>query len=200
MHLHTQSASPNGLRVNVFMKEKGIDIPKTEINLRSGENLSEAYRARNPFGRVPVLELDDGSFLSESQAICLYLEGLNPKPNLFGESPQEKAMIEMWGRRVELNLLMPVAQAFRNITGFFKDREKCVPEWGEVSAEVAREAAGLFDAHLADNQYLMGSRYCVADMTLAIVVGFAKNVGQDLFDLKHLARHHGEVTGRPSFK
>jgi len=200
MHLHTQSSSPNGQRVNVFMQEKGINIAKTEINLRSGENLSEAYRAKNPFARVPVLELDDGSYLSESQAICLYLEGLHPSPNLFGESPRERAMIEMWSRRVELNLLIPVAQAFRNITGFFKDREKCVPEWGEVSAEVARDAAGVFDGHLAENQYLIGSRYCIADMTLAILVGFAKNVGQDFFDLKHIARHHAEVTARPSFK
>ena len=114
------------------MKEKGIDIPKTEIDLRGGENLSDEYRAKNPFGRVPVLQLDDGSYLSESQAICLYLEGLHPEPNLFGSSAEEKAKIEMWSRRVELNLLMPVAQAFRNLTGFFKDRETCVPEWGQV--------------------------------------------------------------------
>ena len=200
MHLYTQSASPNGLRVGVFMKEKGIDLPKTEIDLRGGENLSEEYRTKNPFGRVPVLELDDGSFLSESQAICLYLEGLHPEPNLFGASPEERAKIEMWSRRVELSLMMPVAQAFRNITGFFKDREKCVPEWGEVSAEIARDAATLFDGHLADNQFLMGTRYSVADMTLAILMGFAKNVGQDFFDLENLSRFHAEVTARDAFQ
>ena len=100
MHLYTMSASPNGKRVAIFMKEKGIDIPTTEIDLRAGENLTDEYRRKNPFGRVPVLELDDGTFLSESQAICLYLEGLYLAPNLFGESADERAKIEMWARRV----------------------------------------------------------------------------------------------------
>ena len=200
MHLYTQSASPNGRRVNVFMKEKGIDIPMTEIDLRAAENLSDAHRARNPFGRVPVLELDDGQFLSESQAICLYLECIHLEPKLFGDSAQEKAMIEMWNRRVELNVLIPVAQAFRNITGFFKDREKVVPEWGEVSAEAAREAVALFNDRLADNEYITGEKYCVADMTLAIVLGFAKNVGQDLLGAEHIARWYATVTARPAFQ
>jgi glutathione S-transferase len=199
MHLYTQDASPNGQRVSIFMKEKGIEIPSTQIDLRAAENLSEEYRARNPFGRVPVLQLDSGAYLSESQAICLYLEGLHPEPNLFGESAEEKAIIEMWNRRVELNVLMPVAQGFRNITGFFKDREKVVPEWGEVSAEIARDSVSLFNDHLGDSQYICGSRYTISDMTLAIVLGFAKNVGQDLLEAKHIARWYAEVTARPAF-
>tara|TARA_B100001079_G_C16307817_1_gene468644 strand:- start:202 stop:807 length:606 start_codon:yes stop_codon:yes gene_type:complete len=199
MHLYTQSLSPNGQRVGVFMKEKNIEIPATEIDLRGGQNLSEEHRARNPFGRVPVLELDSGSFLSESNAICLYLEGIHPDPNLFGSSAEEKAIIEMWSRRVELNVLMPVAQAFRNITGFFKDREKIVPEWGEVSAEAAQAAVALFDDHLAESKYICGDRYSIADMTLAITLNFAKSVGQDLLGSKHIARWHTEVTSRPSF-
>lgn len=199
MHLYTNSMSPNGQRVAVFMKEKGLDIPTTEIDLRAGENLSAEYRAKNMMGRVPVLELDDGVYLAESQAICRYLEFLEPTPNLFGEPGVEMALIEMWSRRVEMNLMMPVAQGFRNLTGFFKDREKCVKEWGEVSVEVARQAAELFDAHLASNRFLLGDRYCIADMLLAIVVGFARNVGQDFFDLEHLARFHAEVTSRPAF-
>lgn len=200
MHLYTQSASPNGQRVSVFMKEKGIELPITEIDLRAAENLSEEYRQKNPFGRVPVLELDDGSFLSESHAICLYLEGLHPEPNMFGETPEERAKIEMWSRRVELNVLMPVAQAFRNLTGFFKDREKVVPEWGEVSAEVAKASIALIEDHLANSQYLAGDRYSIADMTLAIVLGFAKNVGQELLGSEHIARWYGEVTSRAAFK
>ena len=199
MHLFTQSSSPNGLRVGVFMKEKGIDIPKTEVDLRAAENLEDEYLKKNPFGRVPVLELDDGSYLSESQAICLYLERLHPEPNLFGATPQEQAEIEMWSRRVELNLLMPVAQAFRNLTGYFRDREVCVAQWGEVSADTAKGVAKLFDNHLADNTYILGDRYCIVDMTLAIVLGFAKNVGQDLLVNENLARFHREVTSRPSF-
>ncbi len=199
MHLYTQSASPNGQRVSIFMKEKGIELPTSEIDLRAAENLSEDYRSKNPFGRVPVLELDNGMFLSESQAICKYLEGLHPQPNLFGENFEEAAIIEMWSRRVELNVLMPVAQAFRNITGFFKDREKTVPEWGEVSAEVAQASVSLFNDHLATSTYLAGERFTIPDMTLAITLGFAKNVGQDLFGTEHIDRWYQLVNERPSF-
>ena len=200
MHLYTMSASPNGKRVAIFMKEKGIDIPTTEIDLRAGENLTDEYRRKNPFGRVPVLELDDGTFLSESQAICLYLEGLYLAPNLFGESADERAKIEMWARRVDLNFLMPVAQGFRNLTGYYKDRETCVKEWGEVSTLAARDTAVLLDAHLANNQFLLGDRYAIPDMTLAIVMGFAKNVGQDFFDLPNLSRFYADVTARAAFQ
>jgi glutathione S-transferase len=181
------------------MKEKGIELPTTEIDLRAAENLNEDYLAMNPFGRVPVLQLNDDSYLSESQAICRYLEGIHPEPNLFGDTPEEQAIIEMWSRRVELNVLVPVAQAFRNITGFFKDREKCVPEWGEVSAEAAQASVALFNAHLSHNHYLTGDRFTIADMTLAIVLGFAKNVGQDLLGGEHVARWYAEISGRPSF-
>ena len=200
MHLYTQSASPNGQRVAIFMKEKGVEIPATEIDLRAAENLSESYRAKNPFGRVPVLELDDGSYLSESQAICRFLEGKNPEPNLFGESTEEQAIIEMWSRRVELNVMMPVAQAFRNITGFFKDRETVVPEWGEVSAEAARGAVALVNEHLATSIYLAGDHYSIADMTLAVTLTFAKNVGQDLLGAEHISRWYAQVTARPAFQ
>jgi len=199
MHLYTQSQSPNGQRVAVFMKEKGVDIPLTEIDLRGAENLADEHKNRNPFGRVPVLQMDDGTFLAESQAICLLLEGLHPEPNMFGDSPEEKAKIEMWNRRVELNVLMPVAQGFRNLTGFFKDRETVVKEWGEVAAADAKRAVEIFDAHLADNQFILGDRYCISDMTLAITLGFAKNVGQDLLSSENIARWHAEVTSRPAF-
>jgi len=181
------------------MKEKGIELPTTEIDLRAAENLKEDYLAMNPFGRVPVLQLNDDSYLSESQAICRYIEGIHPEPNLFGDTAEEQAIIEMWSRRVELNVLMPVAQAFRNITGFFKDREKVVPEWGEVSAEAAQASVALINEHLATNHYLTGDRFTIADMTLAIVLGFAKNVGQDLLGGEHVARWYAEVTARPSF-
>ena len=181
------------------MKEKGIDIDKTEIDLVAGSNLKDDFKAKNPFGRVPVLELDDGTCIAESQAINHYLELIHPQPNLFGDSPEEVARIEMWSRRVDLNLLMPCAQAFRNKTGFFKDREVCLEEWGRISSDIFRDAAALFDDHLGNNRYLMGERYCVADMTLAIVLGFAKRVGEDVMDMENLARFSGEVTARPAF-
>ena len=123
-----ESPSPNARRVHIFMAEKGIDCERVAVDIRGGENLSADYKAKNPAGRVPLLELDDGTCIGESVAICRYLEALNPEPNLFGTQPIEIAQIEMWQRRSELNFMMNVANAFRNITGFFKDRETPVKE------------------------------------------------------------------------
>ena len=133
-----EAPSPNARRVQVFLREKGIPAPPSvTVDIRGGENLTEAYLALNPFGRVPVLELDDGTCLAESVAICRYFEGLHPEPCLFGSEALEQATIEMWNRRAELNFMMPAAQAFRNLTGFFKDRETVSAEWGAIALETA---------------------------------------------------------------
>ena len=199
MHLYTTSASPNGQRVAIALKEKGIDIPSTEINLREAENLGDEFKAKNPMGRVPVLELDSGDFLSESVAITRYLESLEPEPNLFGTTAEEQATIEMWNRRVELNLFTPVAQAFRNLSGIFKDREKISQEWGEISAEVARDAVPIFDERLANSEYIAGDKFSVADITLGVTLNFAKATRQDLLQLPNVVAWHERVTSRPSF-
>ena len=168
MKLHETPGVPNARRVHVFMAEKGIDMERVVVDIRGGENLSDEYRAKNPAGRVPTLELDDGTFISESVAICRYLEGLHPSPNLFGEDALQQAAIEMWARRAEMGFLAEVAGAFRNITGFFKDRETCVKEWGEVCAAKAPKALDMFDAQLADNGFLAGDKFSNADITLAM--------------------------------
>ena len=175
MKLH-ESPSPNARRVTVFMAEKGIECEKVSVDIRGGENIQSEYLRKNPAGRVPVLELDDGSFISESMAICRYLEAIQPEPNLFGVSAIEIANVEMWQRRVELNLFSEIAGAFRNITGFFKDRETCVEEWGRVCAEKAPKALAMFDDQLSNNEYLAGERFSVADITLAITLDFAEMV------------------------
>ena len=196
-----ESPSPNARRVQAFMAEKGIDCERVQVDIRGGENLSDAYRAMNPAGRVPVLELDDGTFLSESVAISRYLEGIQPEPNLFGTTPLEMATIEMWNRRVELNFMAEVAGAFRNITGFFKDRETCVKEWGEVCAEKAGKAIGMFDAQLANSEYLAGDRFTIADLTLCVAVDFAKMVQVvPLPEVANIDRWHAVVSARPSLQ
>ena len=198
MHLYTTSASPNGQRVNVFLKEKGLEVPVTEVDIMGGENLGDEFKARNPFGRVPVLELDDGTCISESVSICRFFEGQQPEPNLFGNDPTEAAKIDMWIRRTDISFMMPIAQGFRNTTGIFKDREVCNEERGKTSIEIARSTAVLFNDHLANNEYLLGDRYCVADMLLAITLGFAKRTGQDFFDLEHLKRFNDQIRQRPA--
>ena len=198
MKLH-ESPSPNARRVSVFMAEKGIECERVSVDIRAGENIQSEYLSKNPAGRVPVLELDDGSYISESIAICRYLEAIEPEPNLFGLDAIEIANVEMWQRRVELNLFLEIAGAFRNITGFFKDRETCVEEWGKVCAEKAPKALTMFDDQLSDNQYLSGDRFTVADITLAITLDFAEMVKvAPLPTLDHITRWRANVTARTS--
>lgn len=198
MKLH-ESPSPNARRVAVFMAEKGIECERISVDIRAGENIQTEYLSKNPAGRVPVLELDDGTYISESIAICRYLEAIEPEPNLFGLEAVEIANVEMWQRRVELNLFLEIAGAFRNITGFFKDRETCVEEWGQVCAEKAPKALTMFDDQLSNSEYLAGDRFTVADITLAITLDFAEMVKvAPLPTLDHVARWRARVTSRAS--
>ncbi|MEM7077386.1 MAG: glutathione S-transferase family protein [Pseudomonadota bacterium] len=195
-----ESPSPNARRVHIFMAEKGFDCERVAVDLRAGENISPEYLAKNPGGRVPVLELDDGTYLAESVAICRYLEGLHPDPNLFGTTALAQATIEMWARRAELNFMNNVAGAFRNITGFFKDRETCVKEWGEVCAEVAPTMLNMFDDQLASNEYVAGDQFSIADITLGVAIDFAHMVKVvPMPELANIARWHEMVSARPSF-
>ncbi len=203
MKLH-ESESPNARRVWIFMKEKGIDCERVPVDIRAGENLKPEYLAKNPMGRVPVLELDDGSFLAESVAICRYFESLHPAPCLFGADGLEAAKIEMWNRRAELNFAMNAAGAFRNITGFFKDRETCVPEWGRICAEEAKSKLGVFEDQLSRSEYLAGDRFSIADISMGVFYGFAgmiEKMAKVDFDLDrpNLKRWHEQISKRPSF-
>ena len=200
MKLH-EAPSPNARRVQVFLREKGIPAPPSvTVDIRGGENLTEAYLALNPFGRVPVLELDDGTCLAESVAICRYFEGLHPEPCLFGSEALEQATIEMWNRRAELNFMMPAAQAFRNLTGFFKDRETVSAEWGAIALETAGDGLARFDKALADRQYLAGDAFSIADISFGVALGFAQQIKLELpFELPNIVRYLEQINARPSF-
>jgi glutathione S-transferase len=200
MHIIEAKGTPNGRRVRVFLAEKGIEVPAVNIDLRAGENLGAEYRAKNPFGRVPTLELDDGTCIAESVAICRYFEALKPEPCLFGSDARTAAVIEMWNRRAELNVLMPGAQAFRNLTGFFKDRERVSAEWGEISEAATADAIGLFDAHLANHAFLAGDTFSIADITFGVSLDFFQALKLKLpFELPHLSRYRAELASRPSW-
>ena len=200
MRLH-EAPSPNARRVHIFMAEKGIDCPRVTVDIRSGENIQAEYLGKNPAGRVPVLELDDGSFLAESVAICRYLDWMQPVPQLFGTPGISAATIEMWNRRAELNFMGNVAAAFRNITGFFQDRETCVKEWGEVAANTASKFVGMFDAQLAKSEYLAGDDFSIADITFVVAWDFARRVKVvPLPDAPNVARWHALIASRPSYK
>lgn len=200
MKIIEAKGTPNGRRVRVFLAEKGLTVEGVNIDLRAGQNLAAEHRARNPFGRIPVLELDDGTCLAESVAICRYFEEMQPTPSLFGVGAKPRALIEMWNRRAELNFLMPVAQAFRNLTAFFKDREKISAEWGEISQEAAADALPLFDAALAKSKYLAGDAFSVADITLGCALDFAQAVKVKVpFELPSIVRYRADLAARPSW-
>ena len=171
-----ESRSPNARRVNLFLAEKGADLPREDVNIQSGENLRAEHKTRNPMGRVPVLELDNGEHLSESVAICRYLEGLHPNPNLFGETPEAMATVEMWNRRAEQNYFLELTGAFRNISGFFKDRETPVVEWGEQCVGRAVSSLAIFDDHLNEHEYLALDRFSIADITFGVALDFTSLV------------------------
>src|SRR5690606_4656116 len=154
----------------------------------------------NPLQRLPVLELDDGTIITESVAICRYFEELHPEPALFGKGALGKALVEMWQRRVELHFYAAVAQAFRHIHPAMKEWEvPQVPEWGEANKPKAVEFMHLLDRELADHPFIAGDAYTIADITGLITVDFMKPARIQMpSGLDNLARWYETVKSRPS--
>jgi glutathione S-transferase len=195
-----EAPSPNARRVHIAMAEKGIELDRVAVDIRGGENLSDEFLAKNPGGRVPVLELDDGTYIGESVSISRYLDAIGEGPMLFGDTPLAQAQIDMWQRRAELNFFLEVAGAFRNITGFFKDRETCVEAWGVVCADRAPKALSMFDAQLEHSEFLAGDQFSVADITLGVGLDFARSVKVvELPELPNIKRWHMQLNARASF-
>jgi glutathione S-transferase len=202
MKLYDTPLAPNPRRVRVFLAEKGIDMPMVTIDLGKMEQKSESYAAVNPRQRTPALELDDGSVLCESVAICRYIEALHPEPNLFGRTPKEIGEIEMWSRRAELNLLATIASAFRHLHPAMAAMEvPQVKEWGEVNKGRIIDELAFLDRQLQGRDFVCCDRFTNADITAMIGVDFLKPtrvaVPDELVDLK---RWHAAVSARPSAK
>lgn len=201
MKLHDNASAPNPRRVRVFLAEKGISIPVVQVDIAQAENRGDAFRAKNPFGQVPVLELDDGTCISESVAICRYFEETQPEPPLFGVGAKERALVEMWNRRAELELTQQVFFCFQNTHDFFKGRLPQVPEYGAVAKRRAEAALQLLDGVLARQRFLAGDRFSIADVTALVGVDFGRVVKiRPLPEQANLLRWHAEVSGRPSAK
>ncbi len=202
MKLYDMKMAPNPRRVRVFLAEKGIDVELVAVDIGKREHKSDDYIANiNNMGQVPTLELDDGSHISESMAICRYFEEIQPDPPLFGRDPVEKAQVEMWSRRVEFNISGCVAAGFRHTSDFFKELEDQVPAWGELNKSKLPERFAWLDQALTDREFIAGDNYSVADITAMIGVDFARVVGMKVSDeWPNLARWHGVVSARPSAK
>ena len=176
----TSSIGPNPGVVTMFIAEKGIDVPTETIDIMTGENRREYFLAKNPTGGTPLLELDDGSFLSESIAICEYLEELFSAPALIGSTPEERAETRMWLRRIDLGFVQPSVFGFRGAEGLgiFKDRMRCLPEAAVGMKAVAQDGLAMIDAQLAGKQFVCGDRFTLADILLFCFVSFGAQVGQ----------------------
>ncbi len=201
MKIYGFTLAPNPRRLRIFLAEKGLKIPSEEVDISQGKNRTPEMLAKNPAGGLPFMELDDGSYLSESVAICRYLEGLHPEPNLLGKDNREQAEIEMWNRRVELNLFGPVARTFQNTSDFFKGRIKQFPEYGAAQRETVNQQLQWLDQQIGNKPFIAGDRFTIADITAEVAVDFGAfaDIKPDPA-LKNLARWHQAVSSRPSAK
>lgn len=199
MKLWTAAVAPNPRRVAIFLAEKAIEIPTAAIDLSKGENFAAEFVAKNPLARVPVLELDDGSFLAESMAICRYLEELHPAPPLFGGDARERAWVEMWNRRMESEVMLPITGCFRHSHPYWKDRIEQVAAYGELCRRTAGEKMVWLDGELAGRDYIAGPAFTVADITAVCGFGIGRVAKIRIPDsLANLTRWHETVSARPS--
>lgn len=207
MKLYEYAAAPSPRRVRIFLAEKGVEIERIEIDLMQAEHLKPEYLARNPRGVVPLLELDDGTYIDESVAICRYFEETQPEPPLMGTDARSKALVESWVRHADFDGFLAVADAFRNAAPGLAHR--ALPgATGPVPAIeglIDRGHAGIgryfdqLDARLKDSRYLAGDTYSMADISALCVVDFAKWVKRKLPESHvHALRWHQDVSARPS--
>lgn len=201
MKIHESHNAPNPRRVRFFLAEKGIEVPYEEVDIVNRVNRGDEFRKKNPLSTVPVLELDDGTFISESVAICRYFEEAHPQPPLFGADAKDRALVEMWNRRMEFNILQPIADAFRQRHDFFKGRIRQLHEYAELQRLNAEDGLDWLDRELANRRFIAGERFSIADITAVVAIDFGR-VSKIAIkpDQKNLARWHAEVSGRPSAK
>jgi glutathione S-transferase len=201
MKIYDSKTAPNPRRVRIFLAEKGVAVPYEEVDIVKADNRSADFRRKNPLGTLPVLELDDGTCIAESVAICRYFEETHPEPPLMGMDARDRAIVEMWQRRMELELFIPITQVFRNIHPFFAGRIPQVAEYGEVCRTAAEARLAWLDTVLAAREFIAGDRYTIADITALCGIDFGRvskiriQPGQT-----NLARWYAAVSARPSAK
>jgi glutathione S-transferase len=202
MKLYDSGRAPNPRRTRIFLAEKGISVPTEQVDMMAMQHKTPEYTAINPLQRMPALVLDDGTIITESIAICRYFEVLQPQPPLFGVGPEEIALVEMWNRRCELNLLFPVAHVFRHTHPAMKQLEvPQVPDWAEANRPKIAEFLQIIDDHLKDHKFVASDRYSVADITALCAVDFMKPAKIPVPEgLDNLNRWHAAVSARPSAK
>jgi glutathione S-transferase len=198
--LYDGGRAPNPRRTRIFLAEKGLRVPTQQVDLGALEQMNPDYAGINPLKRVPALVLDDGMVLTESVAICRYFEGVHPEPPLFGRGALESARVEMWNRRLELNLLFAVAHVFRHTHPAMKEMEvPQVPAWAEANKPRIVEFLGVVDRELAGRRFITGDTFTIADITGLVALDFMKPAKLSVpNELAQVRRWHAELSARPS--
>lgn len=201
MKLYDDARAPNPRRVRIYLAEKGLTVPTVQVSVAEKQNTEAEHIGRNPRGLVPVLELDDGSFLTESIAICRYFEALHPEPPLFGTTPLEQARVEEWQRIAELEVLLRVSLVFQNESPYWVGRREQAPAFAGQERPRLELALAQVDDALAGRTFLVGERPTVADITLFVALDFMRVLKRRLDDrTPNLQRFHAAMAERPSAK
>lgn len=200
MKLYDGGKAPNPRRVRIFLAEKGLTVPLIPVDMGAMEHRGAEVSSRNPLQRLPVLELDDGTILTESVAICRYFEELHPDPPLFGVGALGKARVEMWQRRLELNFYAAVGAAFRHIHPAMREWEvPQIAEWGEANKPKALEFLALMDKELAGRRFSAGDDFSIADITGLVTLDFMKPARIEVpAEFGNVLRWRDELRARPS--
>ena len=197
---NADNPAPNPRRVRIYLAEKGLSVPTETLSMVKGEHKGEAFLAVNPLGQVPALVLDDGSVLTESLSICRLFEAMHPEPPMFGVGPRGIAEVDMWQRRAELRMMVPLGMVWVHTHPFTaRVVKRQYTEYGESQRPRVIAAMGEFDQALAEREFLDGKGYSMADIVLQTIVDFAGFVGIPIpEDMEGLRAWHDRVSARPS--
>lgn len=199
MKLYDLRTGTNPRRVRIFLAEKGVQVPMVQVDMMKGENRQADYLAKNPMGTMPLLELDDGTLIAESVAICRYFEELHPEPPLFGRTAVERALVEMWNRRMEHEIMRPITDVFVNLSDFWQGRRPQAPDYGRIAHGYAMERFAWLDRELATRPFIAGDSYTIADITAQCALLLGKNTGTPIpGGLANLSGWFARVTARPT--
>jgi glutathione S-transferase len=199
MKLYDDTRAPNPRRVRMYLAEKGISVPLEATPVVERANRTEEFRKINSLQQIPVLELDDGTCIAETLAICRYFEVENPEPALFGKSALEQANVEMWNRRIEFQLLSTVGAYWRHCHAFTKALPGRIEEAGLQGKELAEVILAWLNDEIAGREYIAGDSFTVADITALCVIDFAAFVGVAIpDDATNLKEWHARISARPS--
>ena len=201
MKLYSHPMAPNALRTLVFLAEKGIDVPIVPVDIMVAETRTPAFLKKNSLGEIPVLELDDGTLITESVAICRYFEEIEPEPSLMGATPVEAAQVEMWSRRMEQQIFVPIGDSVLHTHEFFAEKVEQVPAYAETQVRLIPKRWAWLDAELSDGRtYVCNDRFSIADITGVAALHIA-----DMFkypvpdDLPNVKRWEAAMRARPSW-